>query len=53
MADMQASVALMLSAAVVTVGGISGTQNAMLLLSFDAPTLSLVRPWFGERAAAD
>ena len=42
MADMQASVALMLSAAVVTVGGISGTQNAMLLLSFDAPTLSLV-----------
>jgi hypothetical protein len=42
MADMQAGVSLMLSAAVVTVGGISGTQNAMLHLSFDAPTLSQV-----------
>jgi hypothetical protein len=42
MADMQAGVSLMLSAAGVTVGGISGTQNAMLRLSFDAPTLSQV-----------
>ena len=42
MADMQAGVSLMLSAADVTVGGISGTQNAMLRLSFDAPTLSQV-----------
>ena len=42
MADMQAGVSLMLSAADVTVGGVSGTQNAMLRLSFDAPTLSQV-----------
>ena len=40
MADMHASVVL--SAAVLTLGGISGTQNAMLRLSFDAPTLSQV-----------